>query len=184
MFSDIRELNEYLSRTGINTEAWGTGTAKTIEMLWTEIESGETVLVESPEGLTRQLTVCVADVHYMDDCGNKFFLIEAIQVFNDGRVRRREFGHSVSEKRKTNENEKKAIERGLREELGLEGKIAMSQPVITRRSKNSASYPNLPTQYVYHIFRVDLRTEQYQEDGYIERAPDLTSYFVWIPVFD
>jgi hypothetical protein len=177
--AELNALKQKLSAAEIDTSTWGTGEAKQVKDLYEEIKNGETVLTTDDEGrLLRQVTVCGANVYYIKE-GKTYRLKEEKQVFADGRERRRTVPHSVSEKAKPNEDPNDGIIRGLREELGIKGEIALTPMEISTKRLSSRSYPGLQSQYVTHAYEVILTDEQYNPNGYIEVQEDKTTYFVW-----
>jgi hypothetical protein len=176
----IRALSDQLEQAGISTATWGEGQAKTLRHLVQEIEAGETVLGDDEDGrLVRRVVVGNADVYYRSPDGNLFRLKEDRQVFSDGRERRRNLGAAVSEKMHPNEAPAEGMVRGLREELGLAGPIALTEDGTTQETLDSPSYPGLRSRYTRHQFTVMLNSGQYQSEGYIETQTDTKTYFIW-----
>ena len=176
----LNTLKQQLEGAGIDTFLYGTGQAKTLAHFQKEIESGETVLIIGKEGeLLRKVVVGVADVFYVSPEGKKYRLKEDRQVFKDGRERRRDSGQAVSEKMKPDENPNDAMIRGIREELGIEGEIILAETGADEQLLTSPSYPGLQSQYIRHKFEAVLNQEQFREDGYVEKQPDKSTYFVW-----
>ena len=177
---DTIELKKKLEDSGIDTSKWGKGQAKTIEHLKREIESGESVLEEDEAGnLIRRLYIVGADVYYMSRDGKKYRLKEDRQIFADGRERRRDYGHAVSEKMKPGEDPKVAIVRGIREELGIAGVIDPQKTLEDERLLLSRSYPGLVSKYIGYGFEVILDEEQFKPDGYVEEQEKMNTYFIW-----
>jgi hypothetical protein len=173
-------LKKQLESAGIDTAGWGTGEAKTLAHLQKEIESGETILITGEAGkLLRRVTVGGVDIYYECPDGKKYRLKEARQVFKDGRERCRDLGQAVSEKMKLNENPKGAMVRGIREELGISGQIALTETGIDEQTITSPSYPGLQSQYTRYKFRAVLNDEQFNPGGYIEEQSDKSTYFIW-----
>jgi len=176
----IEQLREQLEGAGIDTSIWGTGEAKTLANLQREIEHGETVLTTGETGeLMRKVVMGGADIYYESPNGVVYRLKEEKQVFNDGRERRRDYGHAVSEKMKPNEDAIEGMIRGIQEELGIGGAINLVQTDEDEQTLMSPSYPGLKSQYLRYKFRALLNDEQYCEEGYIEEDYDKTTYFVW-----
>lgn len=159
---------------------WGTGEAKTLAHLQREIESGECVLCTDEAGkLLRRVVVAGADVYYQSLDGKKYRLKEDRQVFKDGRERRRDLGQAVIEKMKPNEDPRVAVIRGIQEELGISNEITLTKTSTDVRQVISPSYPGLESEYVRHIFQVTLIDQQFNPNGYVEKQPDKSTYFVW-----
>lgn len=176
----LEVLKQQLESAGVDISEWGTGQAKTLADLQQEIESGETVLVTGKEGeLLRKVTVGGAEVYYITPEGKKYRLKEEKQVFKDGRIRRRDWDQTVSEKMKPDENPRDAIIRGIQEELGIEGEINLTETGIDEQILTSPSYPVLQSQYICHKFETVLNDEQYNPNGYIEEQSDKSTYFTW-----
>jgi len=173
-------LKKKLTDAGIDTSSWGTGQAKTLVHLQKEIESGETVLITGETGeLLRKVVVGGADIYYQSSDGKEYRLKEDRQVFKDGRERRRDLGQAVSEKMKPNEDPKDAMIRGIQEELGISGEIALTETGTDVQQVISPSYPGLDSKYIRHKFQTTLTDEQFNPDGYVEEQSDKSTYFIW-----
>lgn len=173
-------LQKLLADAGIDTSLWGKGEAKTLAHLQKEIENGETVLVAGEKGeLLRKVMFGGADVYYQSPDGKKYRLKEEKQVFKDGRERHRDLGHAVSEKMKPSEDSRTAMIRGIQEELGISGEVALTQIGTDEEKITSFSYPGLESQYVRHKFLAILSDTQFKPEGYVEDQPDKSTYFVW-----
>lgn len=178
--SGLNALKQQLEYAGIDVSEWGKGQAKTLAHLQKEIESGETVLVIGEQGeLLRKVVVVSADIFYIAPDGKKYRLKEDKQIFKDGRERKRDLGQAVSEKMRPNEDPKSAMIRAVREELGIEGEISLTEIGIDEQLHSSPSYPGLQSQYVRHKFEVTLNDQQFEPDGYVEEQEDKSTYFVW-----
>ncbi len=174
------ELAAVLERFGVKAEPWGQAEAKSLDDLFGEIEEGETALCIDGEGrLVRLVSAVRADVLYRTDAGEVLILREDRQVFADGRVRRRSIGASLAEKMKPGEEPAAAIERGIREELGVEGALDLVPRGESVERRDSPSYPGLSSIYRFYRFTAALRDDQYSPEGYVERQASKTSYFVW-----
>ncbi len=173
-------LGVRLYEAGIDTSSWGKGAAKTLNHLWRELEKGEAFLEPDKDGqLLRKVIVSGADVFYSSSDGRRYRLKEDRQVFTDGRVRRRDLGFAVSEKLGLGEEPEEGMVRGIREELGIEGDVSLKQVAADEQTRESRSYPGLRSQYTRYLFRVQLNSDQFRPEGYIEKQPDKTTYFVW-----
>ncbi|MSU55504.1 MAG: hypothetical protein EXS46_03130 [Candidatus Taylorbacteria bacterium] len=173
-------LKQQLENARVDISQWGTGQAKTLVHLQNEIENGETILISGKEGeLLRKVVVVGADIYYSSPSGKRYRLKEEKQVFKDGRERRRDLGQAVSEKMKPNENPNDAMIRGIREELGINGEIVLTETGTDEQLITSPSYPGLQSQYVRHKFETILNDEQFRQDGYVEAQSDKSTYFVW-----
>ena len=150
-WSNIDELREWLTAVAIPTVAWGKNGAKTIEDLWQEVITGETILQDNPP--QRQVQV----VKMVIRRGNQV-LIEAAQELADGQMRQRDI--LPAEKMKTGEEVETAVLRGLREELGIAPEnvtILASRYQEKKSIKDSPSYPGLPTRYTIYSLAVQVK---------------------------
>lgn len=177
----INSLENQLNNSGIDTSTWGQGTAKNINDLQKEINSGECVLDTDVYGnLFRKVSVASVHIYYTDEDGKKFKLIESKQVFKDGRERVRRLDRSVSEKLKLNESAEDGALRGIKEELGILTEIVLNKlDIQTEKMLSPYSYPNLRSEYTTHHFDCNLNNNQFDSNGYIERQDNLTTYFIW-----
>ncbi len=174
------DLKTQLEEAGIDISLWGKGESKTFEHLQKEIEEGETNLVKNEQGeLLRKVVVGIADIYFLTDEGKKLHLKEEKQVFRDGRSRVRDLGGSVFEKMKPDEDPEEAVCRGVQEELGLSGPVALVKKATQEQLVDSPSYPGLKSQYVRHIFETFINKEQFKPEGYVEEQKDKSTYFVW-----
>lgn len=177
---NLSELEDRLTSAGIDTSLWGKGKAKTIGHLAKEIASGETVLAEEADGKPiRRLEVATANIHHSTADGKLLRLKEAKQCFHDGRERQRNLAHALSEKIQPAEDPTLAIQRGIREELGISGEISLQKLGVDQEEMFSPSFPGLLTQYFFHRYLAVLDSEQYVAAGYVEEQPDKNTYFVW-----
>jgi hypothetical protein len=169
----------------IPIETWGTGKAKTVDHLVKEVVEGEAVLTTTETGeLVRQISVIGMDVFHKGADGKTYKLVEDKQVFKDGRERRRELPTSMGEKVQPGEDLDEAAVRAVREELGVEGDLPVEHVNTTRKVRESNSYPGLNGEYVIHDYRSWLTSEQFKQEGYIERQADKDVYFVWREIQD
>lgn len=169
---------EVLASHRIDVTSWGRSATKTPSDLFEEIQAGETVLVEEGEQIMRKVSVAGVNVFY-NDGHRKLRLIEERQVFINGQERRRTMESSVSEKLKARENPKKAAERGVKEELGIDGKLTLKSKGKSERQQVSPSYPEVASKYVTFRFETWLNNNQYKSEGYIEDDGKKKTYFVW-----
>lgn len=182
-FHTSEELYTRLMRFRIPVDDWGKGTAKEVSHLLSEIQNGDSELVEEKDGIMRRVRVVNISVFAEFD-GKTHILIEDRQVFNEGtpqeRVRkRRDLSGAVSEKIHSSENPDIAVTRAIHEELGIEGSINFNKIRLEDLDRESPSFPGLRTQYRVHCYGVTLTGGQIRKDGYKEVQPDKTTYFVW-----
>lgn len=178
--NNVQKLQLLLLQSKIPFQTWGTGETKTIRDLAKEVELGEAQLIESAQGLIREINVVAITVLYTDEQGKTWRLIENKQEFHDGRSRTRTLDASVGEKMMAGETPEQTAQRALQEELGL----VTPPPARTaseKETQDSQSYPGLPTQITRHRFEISLTSDQYRPDGYTEKQPDKTTYFIWVP---
>jgi hypothetical protein len=176
----VEKLSQILKEKGVNTSLWGVGEAKTLEHFYNEIKKGDSILVEGEEGeLIREVIICGADIFYTSQEGNKYRLKEKKQVFYDGRERKRDYGHAVSEKLFPDENPEEGIRRGICEELGISGEISLSETKYDEIFRLSPSYPTLMSHYIRYNYEVELTEEQFNLEGYVEHGSTCITYFEW-----
>lgn len=175
-----RQITELLRKHAINVACFGTGSAKSLENLLAEIESGEAVLVEGNSRLARKVSVLGVDV-FTDIGGTKVRLVEDRQVFNDGRVCRRSLPSSISEKLHQGEDVLEAVARALNEEVGI-GKFTLLTPTPRMRVEveDSPSYPGILSEYTKYEVDVLIASSEYKAEGYMEVQSDKTTHFVWV----
>lgn len=168
---------------GVPVWEWGKGNAKAISHLYSEIENGDTELVEEDNQVIRR--VCFVNIEVMARFNDQpHRLIEDRQVFDEGTVvervrQRREMEGAVKEKMHPKENPIDAAHRAIREELGIYSEV---NPLLVNTEdldRESPSYPGLRTQYRAIYFAVELGGDQINPEGYREVESDKTSYFVW-----
>lgn len=178
--SNLIELTNLLKKYAVPCDIWGTGKSKTIQHLLDEINEQECILKETPRGLVRLIEFVGVKIFYTDENGQKWFLKEDRQEFNDGRIRRRDIPSSVSEKMKSGEDPLISAIRGIREELDV--KIESHQ-LLKFRDLNydggSVSYPGLDTKYKGYRYTCNFTKEQFDPNGYIEIQRDKKTFFVW-----
>lgn len=180
------ELQALLNRYHIATDRWGSGSAKTLRHLMTEVETGETLLRETATGLLRETAILYVEVLYEQD-GHRLRLIEHSQEFADGRVRRRDYlPASLAEKTTVERTRSLAsltdeARRAVREELGLE--VAEQRFVYLQQDEtleDSPSYPGLLSRFMNFFFSLHLGDDEYR-DEYREIQPDKVTIFRWVP---
>jgi hypothetical protein len=172
------ELQELLVINKIPLSEWGTGEAKTVSDLYSEIRHGESTLLIENEKLVREVGIVKIDIFYKDTLGT-YKLAEDYQEFYDGRKRTIKHDCPVGEKMKPNETPIQAFTRALKEEL------CITQPIQGRATKAriitkvSRSYPGLTSRYKEHRFTVTIPKKYYNADGYMEVDGDRKTYFSW-----
>ena len=181
--TDLVELINLLKRYNIPCDIWGTGKSKTIQHLLDEIQGEECSVIEEDGSLTRYIEFVGIKIFYTDEEGNKWFLKEDRQEFNDGRTRRRNIPSSVSEKMKFGEDPLISAIRGIKEELGvkIEGH-QLSKRRDLHYDGGSVSYPGLDTKYKGHRFLCEFKIEDFNSNGYIEVQRDKKTFFNWVKI--
>jgi hypothetical protein len=178
-----QEVVALLQKHNVPVDKWGQGGTKTLEHLLTEVDQGEALLVENEAGeLTRELTVADVEVRYMADDGSEERLMEAEQVFTNGQTRSRNLPTSLSEKLKPGEDIEQSVIRAVQEELGIEDDLTAKYDKLEETTTDSPSFPGLKSTYKAYYYTVHLNKDQYRAEGYQERQPDKTTYFVWVKV--
>lgn len=146
-FSSLDDMSSWLKAAGIDTSAWGRGTAKSVGDLWQEYIAGESAFEDHPPA--RLVEVAQVIIRRSDAV-----LLEIAQEFADGR--RRERMQPPSEKLKRGEEPLAATLRCLSEELGLSPRKVVIERIHppTEQTIDSPSYPGLPTCYRMHMVDV------------------------------
>ena len=196
--SSTRSLERLLERHGVDTSEWKTGKAKSVENLFGEMQRGEAVLRIDPSGaLCRCLNVVKVVIlpdlnfpvktHFAHAAwpGSQVrvcrpenpheHLVEAVQVWPDGRQKKR--GRLLSETLRPTEEPVEGALRGLLEELGsiaTAANIEIEEASLTtwRERIDSPSYPTLPSEYtlyqvsarVHGLPSTNFRTEEACDD--------------------
>jgi len=172
-------LVELLKKYDVPFDSWGTGESKTAEHLLSEINLGESDLVEERGILVKKSFVAAINVYYKQ--GDKIFkLKEAKQIFYDGREKVRDLETSIGEKMRPGESASSAAYRALSEELGIKERIEL-KPVspITKGPVASQSFPGLQSKFFINVFEIFLPDSMYKPDGYKEQQADKESIFIW-----
>lgn len=175
----VDKLAELLLDGGIDTSAWGTGSAKTIAHLHEEICEGESQMIFGSEGITRTVRVAWLDVLYCDPQGDICLLVEDRQEYNDGRKRVRDLSTSLGEKMKPDEDPTDAAIRALGEELGIDSCKSLHIVGHKETTHTPDSYPGLESNYDTYDFVAVLDDSSYKSEGYIEVQSDKTNYYLW-----
>ena len=116
----LEELYSILEKFNIDISKWSTGPYKSVEHLWNEIKEGECILYNHNSELRREVNFVGAKIIYKDENNIKYYLYEEKAVFKDGRTRVRKIWYSMAEKFKFGEKPKKALIRGMKEELNID----------------------------------------------------------------
>lgn len=180
-FATIDQLEVELRAAGFDTTEWGDGATKRVDDLWEELESGETELSLVDGELVRKTYVAGVDV-YAESGGQWYRLVEEKQVFANGAERRRELASSIAEKMRPQESIEEAAHRALQEELGVTGPVSVSSTGEDVIQKASQSFGGMQTKLHRRTASVQISEQDFRPEGYVERQPDKSIYFVWQPV--
>lgn len=173
----IKKLKKYLVQFKIPLDKWGVGRAKTTFHLFKEIISGESILKEKDGKIIRVVRVLSIIVIY-----NDLKLKEDYQKFSDGRIRRRKMEASVAEKINGDDNDLfDSVIRAINEEL----QIIISKEQINHLSdipvnRKSDSYPGIISEMMMYRFSIELNSDQFKSEGYMEDQDDKKTYFKWV----
>jgi hypothetical protein len=178
----LDKLASILEAAGVPVRTWGTGDAKTLQHLATELTRQECLLCLNVQGLvTRHVSVVAIDVYFTPTTGLRRRLIERRQVFHDGRVRRRRLEASLGEKIVGSETPDAASLRAIQEELEIPPHQVTLQFVrsVIHTELSSRSYPGLPVARTLHFYTADLTPAAFNPGGYIEEQTDKRVEFEW-----
>lgn len=148
-----KSMVQLLQKHKVNTELFGSGEARTIAQLVTEVNSGETWLYEKPDRpgeLRRYLEILIVKVRNSHGA----FLIETAHTFGEGRKRARNLLPAT--KVRPFEDKIWAVRRLLCE---LDIPFATARTRFGPRRKEqtpSPSYPNIVTIYLKQVVEVEL----------------------------
>ena len=174
-----KEIKHLMTENSVRVSPAGKGVGKSLDLLVRETIIGETSFDISATGtLLRSVGVSSLILIFKD-----LRLFEEKQVFEDGRIRKRNLVSTVTEKIKAGEWPEEAVYRGLSEELGITQRLNLTPVGTTVRQLDSPSYPGLTSRYTIHLFEATLPSGEYKPEGYMEHNPDtgITAYFVWKP---
>ncbi|MEI7810048.1 MAG: hypothetical protein WCI41_00625 [bacterium] len=177
--SKILFLKQKLEKFGVDFSKWGTMSSKTIEQLQKEIDKNEISLEEENGEIFRVFSLVAGDVYYVSPTGEKLKLREEKQIFNDGRERRRVYNEAVNEKMVFGESPQKAMLRGIKEELGIDDDLILSEINNEENVNESQSYPGIKSKKTIYKFEIFLNDKQFKKEGYVEKQSDKNTYFIW-----
>ncbi len=174
-----------LLKHGVDISSWGQDSTKNIEELVTELNSGESSLDETSDGLLRRVRVLALDV-FVRVGDTVFILVEDRQEFQDGSVRRRNLSTSLGEKLKFDGSPEQTARRALSEELGIGEFYVRDLRLghIEESPRESGGYPGLPTNIAKHYAAVMIDPAVYRAEGYKEQQERKTTYFKWLEFKD
>lgn len=177
---DLEQLATRLRAAGISLDKYGTGNAKTLEHLLSEVHEGESVLsTDNNDKLYREVNVLWVDVLCERSDGKVYLLKEDRQEFADGRIKRRELDSSIGEKLKPSEIPREAVGRALQEELGVKSVLTIHEAGYTEQTGPSDSFPGLENTYRMYKYVTLIPEEEFKPEGYVEYQADKTNYYVW-----
>ena len=179
---DFDTLLQILVDAKIPVDQFGTGSAKTVQHLLSEVADGESVLSVDAKGkLYRELSVLWVDVLSTHASGDVYALKEDRQVFNDGREKRRQLNSSIGEKLKLGEEPVRAVARALAEELGIQEEETTSLHYLGEEQKvhTPDTYPGLESSYYFYKYATVISEVAFKPEGYVEYQDDKTNYYVW-----
>jgi hypothetical protein len=197
----IEDLTMLLDLGGIDYANWGeTPGSKSVEKLFQYIQAGEYTLVFDPEyGLVREVEQVGVFTFARDPDGLLFLLKEDRQVFQDGRVRKRDLG-GVSYREKLHSGKEgfnAAVWRGLEEELPILYTFCLERDlqrvgssilridpyrkptILIEDETYIPSFPGLPNRSKEHRYAMLIPTASYRPEGYVTDEEDKTTYFMW-----
>lgn len=178
----VEALERFLNLYGIDTSDWGKGAAKSLDMMIEEINEGECKIVINDNGKAeRILETCSVKMYYRDDKGMAWKLREQKKVLLSGQIIELTHTESIRGKIKKGENPEQALKREIKEEIGVSdnGYVKLKFLETKTHSGMPTVYPGLLSHYRQHYFETYLHKEFFNPDGYIEKQPHKTTYFVW-----
>lgn len=165
-FKNVSELEAWLTASGIDTTGWGTGGAKTVENLWSELAEGESELhAAPPRRLVRIVSVNI--------CRGRRTLVEVGQAFGENQYRYRDM--PPTEKLKPGEKPVEAAIRCVQEELEASPDrvtILSTAAEPEQTIQESQSYPGLTTQYIRYQVEAKVTGLPRQPFSTLEAAHD------------
>ena len=143
-------LSHLLQHQGVDVSSWGVDSSKGMAELWSEVQHGEVELrLDSSGRACRCLSVVKVCVRRPE--ARHEHLVEVLQIFPDGRQRKR--GMMLSETLYRHESPVDGAYRGLLEELGTVASAASVDIAALRtwrEALESPSYPTLRSVYTLH----------------------------------
>jgi hypothetical protein len=174
------ELEETLRKYNIPFYTWGQFGGKNFEELLTELNTGESWLVESDGRIYRRVECAALDVFYHHESGRKLYLKETLHLVG-GKERKRKRKWSIYEKKRLEETPLACARRALQEELGITAKLPLHGSQLKYEECESTSFRGLWCSYAFHPFEVYLPEEWYRPEGYVDTSevPHEITHFAW-----
>lgn len=175
---NVEALEKILRDQRIPLAQWGVGSAKTVENLWQELQTGDSHLQLNP--LRRRVDAATIIIQRDDK-----ILIEVAQTLQGQRSRPRHW--PPSEKIRDRETPRQAAARCLCEELELTADmftLSTACPEVVLEQQISLSYPGLMTAYRFYVFDAvapSLPDHPFQtaEQSHDDSDPVKTHSWVW-----
>ncbi len=171
------ELEDLLACEGASTGLWGSGEAKSLEHLLAELAAGECRLGRDQDG---RLVRCVRGAQ-LRIRHRSFTLVEACQVFADGRERHRDLQASCEEKLTAGEDPAAGALRCLKDRLGVSWEPELGEPAALHKRARSQPYPGLRSVFQAFTWDAELPEAHCRPDGYEERQSGKTTFWEWVP---
>jgi hypothetical protein len=176
------QAQQLLERYNIPFQTWGTGTSKPLEKFFQELKTGEAKLIEVDGQLIRVVSLVVINVYFKSD-HQLFKLFESHQIYNNGRIIKRNLPDSIYEKLMPNEDPIDGAKRAIAEELSITQPLNLVLKDVRKNLQQGISFPGILTQDTQYLFDLLLPQTLYK-DLYTEVQKDKTSFFHWQEVHD
>lgn len=179
------DLAAFLRANAIDLSTWnGQNGTKTVEDFWKELVEGEAQLAKGIRGealaIIRKISPSGAWVYHFPAQASGLYLRETyVEDKATGAKKDRQRSYSLGEKAKPGETHREAIIRGIREELGVTGELAVFDAAKSAREEQSPSFPGLLTRYEEQKFNVALTADQFIPTGYVEEQKKKCIRFEW-----
>lgn len=178
--ANFDQLLEKLVEGKIPVETYGTGNAKTVNHLLSEVNEGEAIITIDNQGnVYREVNVLWVDVLCELSNGDVYYLREDRQEFKDGRTKRRALEFSIGEKLKPSEEPADAVRRALNEELGLTEFDRLHKVGYDEKTFVPDTFPGIESTYKMHKYVSAIPESGYKPEGYVEYQADKTNFYNW-----
>jgi hypothetical protein len=176
------EIETKLHAHGARFNSWGKGNSKTLDHLLSEIEKGESQLIEKEGRLVRKEEGIGMNIFYHAN-GRILQLFTEEVIFSDGTRESREIPFSLGEKKQSEETPRQTAKRALLEELGIDYPIVLIEKMEFNKIHHglvpSTTYPGLFTERIIHVTQMEMPQEYFKSEGYAEAQLDKTTIFKW-----